>query len=108
MNYKKQKSVTKNKSFKVGIANTILIFFSFTLLTLFDEKESLYILIFLSIVVFVGLLLSVIGFILSIVEYNKKTIANKSFLLNLLLNSLFPIILLLLLIMNLDDVLKIF
>ncbi|TCP22379.1 hypothetical protein EV195_11228 [Tenacibaculum skagerrakense] len=94
----------KNISLKMGVANATLILISFLLLFSFNHNESFIKLTFLSLSVFTGLILSSFGLFYSFKEKNLVTITK--FILSLVLNLLFPLIILFLLAMNLNDFLN--
>ncbi len=94
----------KGRSMKMGVVNTILISISLLLLLSFNQKESFLILIFLSLSVFTGLIFSSFGLFYTFKEKNLVFISK--FILSLVLNLLFPLIILFLLAMNLNDFLE--
>ena len=96
----------KNKSVKMGIVNATLISISLILLLSFNQKESFITLGFLSFFVFTGLILSLFGLFYSFKEKKKNLVTMTKFILSLALNLLFPLIILFLLAMNLNDLLN--
>lgn len=96
----------KSRSIKMGVVNTILISISLLLLLSFNQKESFLILIFLSLSVFTGLILSLFGLFHAFKERKERIISTTKFILSLVLNLIFPLVILFLLAMNLNDFLN--
>ncbi len=99
----------KNKiSLKIGGINTLINLCSWILLIMFSKQTNTLTIVALSIAVFLGGILSLIGIWFSIKEIREKRISLFHFFFSLFLNSLLPMFILFLIAVNFNDALKLF
>jgi hypothetical protein len=97
-----------NNPLKTGAINITLTVIFLLILVTFSQLESMVLAIASLILILLTSFSSLRGLFLSIKVYKNKGITRAVFLLSILLNSIFPLVLLLLLISNLTDVIKLF
>ncbi|WP_143569730.1 hypothetical protein [Tenacibaculum agarivorans] len=89
----------------LGLANLCIVVIVFTLLYFWSSLGNSIILINIVLFIFLGIVLSIFGVILTI-QYKLRL--SSSFWTSLILNSLFPIVLLILMLPNIKDIIMLF
>ncbi|AZJ36640.1 hypothetical protein D6T69_14305 [Tenacibaculum singaporense] len=92
----------------VGVVNLVFTLLLFMLLISFGKEESVFLLLLIFLLILLGIILSTLGWLVGFKYLKSKLISRTAFLFSLFLNSFFPLIILILILSNLKDVLRLF
>lgn len=92
----------------IGVINLVLTLLLFILLISFGKEENLFLLLLIFLLILLGIILTALGWLVSFKYLKSKSISRTAFLFSLFLNSFFSLIILILLLSNLKDILKLF